>query len=260
MNFKDYLDFVCQYYHKIEYIQTDPLRYVYWFKTPKEKEFIGLLVALFSYGNRKAIFQFLDRLILNLYPNPLEKIQEINLNSLDLYYRFQSKKDIQLILEIFKEILMENSKNPYIFFNEFGFTKNKTDIFKSIDNFQNRMEQRIPKKFNTFGIKHYFTFSDQSLAKRYCLFFRWMVRDAFPDLRIYSFLDKKDLMYPVDVHILNFAYQFKIIQKKYSKRETAIKITNFFKNLNPSDPLYYDFYLTRDLMLNSKFKEHNVLF
>lgn len=255
MQIQEYLEFVSTYYFKPKYIQTDPIRYLYLFKNKKEIELMGLIVSLFSYGNRSSIFLFLDNLIQILLPNPLEKILELDIKKIKLYYRFQSKKDIQIILEIFREIVKENYKESYIFFKEFDLKTQKENIYEYIDIFQNRIQKRIPTKFISYGIKHYFTFSTKSVAKRYCLFFRWMVRDKFPDFGIYSFIQKKYLIYPVDVHILNFALKHQIISSKNIKRKEALMITNFFKKLNLEDPLYYDFFITRDLMLNKKLEK-----
>lgn len=249
MQIQEYLNFISSYYAKPEYIQTDPIRYLYMFQDKKEIEFIGLLVSLFSYGNRNCIFLFLDNLIKILQPNPLEKIQEIDIKKINLYYRFQSKKDIQIILEIFKEIIKENYKESYIFLKEFDLETPKKNLYEYIDFFQNRIQKRIPKKFISYGIKHYFTFSNKSVAKRYCLFFRWLVREKFPDFGIYFFIQKKNLIYPVDVHIWNFALKNQIVHSKNIQRKEALIITDFFKKFNSEDPLYYDFFITRDLML-----------
>ncbi len=249
---QEYLLNISKIYSDKKFIETDPIRFVYRFSDPKEKECIGLLVALFSYGNVKSLFRFLENLLYFLYPEPLQKIRTLNFRSLHLYYRFQSESDINIILEIFKEIIIENDKNSYLFFSLFELNHQDMNIYRYIDTFQAKILERIPKKFLTYGIKHYFTFSKKSVAKRYCLFFRWMVRNSFPDFGIYSFVDKKHLIYPLDTHILQFAYQNKIISKPLANRKNAIQITNFFKTFNPFDPLYFDFYLTRDLMLQSQ--------
>lgn len=244
-----YLSEIANFYSDKKFLYTDPIHFVYRFFDSKEKEFIGLLIALFSYGNVKAMFQFLESLLVYLSPNPLEKIRQFNFYSIDLFYRFQSKKDIHIIFEVFKEIVVEQERKSYLFFDLFNFDYQDINIYRYIDSFQESILKRIPKIFLTNGIKHYFTFSKKSVAKRYCLFFRWMVRDTFPDFGIYSFIDKRNLIYPLDTHIIKFAYENTIITKPYANRKNAILITNFFKAFKPSDPLYFDFYLTRDQML-----------
>jgi uncharacterized protein (TIGR02757 family) len=86
-----------------------------------------------------------------------------------------------------------------------------------------------------------------------------MIRKDFPDLGIYDFFEPKILVYPIDTHILNFAYKNQIIKSKISSRKNALIITNYFCQFDPNDPVKYDFYITRELMLKNSFRYENIL-
>ncbi|GIX41621.1 MAG: TIGR02757 family protein [Leptospiraceae bacterium] len=244
-------------YKKPIYIYTDPIKYIYQFKENYNKELVGLIIALFSYGNVKAMFQFMDCLIDFLKPDPYEKILTFKENSnMNLYYRFQNQNDIKTILIILKQLIKNNDSSKYLFKNFFGSNfSNITHIYPIIDTFIYNIKAIIPEKFLTYGVQHYFCLRNKnSVLKRYCLFFRWMVRKDFPDFALYDFIDPAKLIYPVDIHILNFSYQKNIISSKNITRKNAIKITNYFKQFSPEDPLKYDFYITREMMLKNTFR------
>ncbi len=257
-----YLENLIKKYNKKYYIKTDPVKYVYYYTNKLDKEFIAFIVALFSYGNIRAMFKFLNSLITFLGKFPVETILNFNnKKKLYFYYRFQNSKDIEIIFYILKEFLYTNRNKNFVFIDYFIKNQNikENNIYSFIDNFLEILLQIIPKKFLTNGIKHYFSLSPgKTVAKRYCLFFRWMVRKQFPDFGIYHFIQPSQLIYPVDTHILNFSYKTKIINSKNLSRKTAIEITNYFKTLNPEDPLVYDFFLTRELMLKNTFHNSNI--
>ncbi len=56
---------------------------------------------------------------------------------------------------------------------------------------------------------------------------------------------------PSDTHILRLACNLGIIDKNEKGRKAVIKVTDFFRDLNPEDPAKYDFSLTRLGIINS---------
>jgi len=251
----DYLKSLEKKYHYKRYILTDPIKYCYYFYEPQDIELVGFMIALFSYGNIKAMFQFMDHLIKFLQPNPYEKILTFKENSnIDLYYRFQNRNDIKNIIITLKKFFINNNIKNYL------LNKKVNNIYEMIDPFIKEIHDYIPKKFLSYGLKHYFCLGNQnSVLKRYCLFFRWTIRKDFPDLGIYDFLEPKVLVYPIDTHILNFAYKNHIIKSKISSRKNALIITNYFRQFEPNDPVKFDFYITRELMLKKSFRYKNIL-
>ncbi len=249
----DYLQTIKKKYHNVKYRETDPVRFIYRFENKIHREFTGLLFALFSYGNIKSMFRFMEHLYEFLKPDPINIVLDLKDSQIShLYYRFQNKRDIVTILRVFREIVIENLNQKFLYKNLF-YKNNYSQIYELIDTLRENSLKRIPRGLITEGIQHYFTSSGESVCKRYCLFFRWMVRDKFPDSGIYYFLEKSKLIYPVDVHIANFAYQYQIIKTRTVNRKHALEITNFFKKIEPDDPLIFDFYITREPVIKKYF-------
>jgi uncharacterized protein (TIGR02757 family) len=196
-------------------------------------EYIALISALFAYGNVKAIIKFLNSLDLK------------NLNSNNSYYRFQTKKDVEVFLDTIKKMKEKYSLNT-LFLK--GYKKNKNpidgirEIIKKIyeinpytsKGYQFLIGKIPPNK--TKGVSPY---------KRWNMFIRWMVRDDNLDLGLWKGVDKKDLIIPLDTHTHNVSLKLGLIDRKTYDLQAAIELTQKLKEFDKFDPLKYDFALYR---------------
>ena len=84
------------------------------------------------------------------------------------------------------------------------------------------------------------------------MFLRWMVRDGSPvDLGLWTFIDKRTLIMPLDTHVLQEAARLKLISGKTASMRTAAQLTETLRQAFPDDPLKGDFALFGDGILNS---------
>jgi len=204
-------------------------------------EYIALIAALFAYGNVKAILKFLNSLDLK------------NLNSNNAYYRFQTKKDVEVFLSTIKKMKNSYSLNE-LFLKGYTPTKNPIDgireIIKTIYSLSNYSSKgyefligKIPPK-KTKGVSPY---------KRWNMFIRWMVRDEYPDLGLWEGVDKKDLIIPLDTHTHKVSLNLGLTKRKTYDLHSAIEITQKLKEFDSNDPIKYDFALYRIGQLNINF-------
>jgi uncharacterized protein (TIGR02757 family) len=80
-------------------------------------------------------------------------------------------------------------------------------------------------------------------AKRGCLFLRWMVRDADIDFGLWKGVPRDRLVIPLDTHIARVGRCLGLTKKRSNGWRTAQDITRALKELEPGDPLKYDFAL-----------------
>ena len=85
--------------------------------------------------------------------------------------------------------------------------------------------------------------SGGSACKRANLFLRWMVRDRDIDFGIWKGIPKNRLVIPLDTHIARISRCLGFTRRASSDWKTAVEITEALKELNPEDPLKYDFAL-----------------
>ena len=95
-----------------------------------------------------------------------------------------------------------------------------------------------------------------SACKRLNLFLRWMVRNDDVDAGLWKSIDKTRLIVPVDVHIARLCRILGLYSRKTASLSTAVKITESFAEIEPADPVKYDFALTRIGILENCTGQH----
>lgn len=238
-------DDIAEQFNHPDFLQSDPILFCYRFTKREDIEVIGFIASMFSYGNVASIQIFLEKLFKGLSSNPYQKIKDENLSfPSNIYYRFQTNKDIHIFFKGLQALLNGNTSLEYYFLNETLSTQER------IQSFQNKFTSAIlsttgEKKLSN-GLKFLIgTSSKNSAYKRYNMFLRWMVRDTFPDFGLYKTFQKKDIVYPLDTHIVKLSKILGLSNLKTINAKMAREITENVKQINPEDPLLYDFPLSR---------------
>lgn len=84
-----------------------------------------------------------------------------------------------------------------------------------------------------------------SACKRLLLFARWMVRSDEIDPGGWHAVAPRELMMPVDTHVLTVARALGLTRRKVASIAVSREITEALKSIAPEDPVRYDFALTR---------------
>ncbi|PJZ45652.1 TIGR02757 family protein [Leptospira brenneri] len=242
-------------YQNLNYLDTDPICFPKAYKDPLDIEVVSFISCLFAYGNVKSIQGFLRPLLLALGNSPFQTLRDQNeeyqsfLSKLNVY-RFQTKKDNQIFFQTLGRVLSESKTNSPIWESKFLNSQNRFDEESSISRFQSFWEgefkKTLGKKELTYGLQFLIGKSEaKSPKKRLSLFLRWMVRNSYPDFGIYKIIQPNQIPFPLDVHIQKLIRILGITDRKSFGVKEAYLIKEFFMNLNPTDPLLYDFYLTR---------------
>ena len=83
--------------------------------------------------------------------------------------------------------------------------------------------------------------SNGGAMKRLNMFLRWMVRKGPVDLGIWEFMQPKDLLIPLDVHVARVSREMGLLSRKSNDFKAVIELTNALKEISPDDPVKYDF-------------------
>jgi len=204
-------------------------------------ESISLICALFAYGNAGQIVKFLGSLDFSL----LESSDEVIIKSLSShYYRFQKQEDVAALFIALKR-LKEIESIENIFYEGYKKEENILDglwyfieTLKSVYPRESRgysfLVGSVPKNVNTAGT-----------YKRYLMFLRWMVRSDSLDMGLWSKIDKKDLLMPLDTHTFKVSRKFKLLKRKSCDMRASIELTKRLATFDKEDPIKYDFALYR---------------
>lgn len=83
-----------------------------------------------------------------------------------------------------------------------------------------------------------------SACKRWCMFLRWMVREADGiDFGVWTHLPPSQLIIPVDTHVHRIAQLVGLTDRRTANWRTAVAITDALKAFDSADPVRFDFAL-----------------
>jgi len=222
---------------ELSYEKPDPLLIA----SKYQDESIALICALFAYGNAGQIVKFLSSLDYSLLNESEESIKKALSSH---YYRFQKSEDVIAIFIAMKR-LKEIDSIENIFYKGYKKENNILDgLWNFIETLQNIYPYEtqgynfligsLPKKVNSAGT-----------YKRYMMYLRWMVRKDELDMGLWSKIDKKDLLMPLDTHTFKMSQKLGLLKRKSYDMKAATELTDKFREWDENDPIKYDFALYR---------------
>ena len=222
---------------ELSYDKPDPLLIA----SQHQDESIALICALFAYGNAGLIVKFLDSLDFSL----LESSDTTIKKTLSLhYYRFQKSEDVATLFIALKRLKeMESIEN--IFYEGYKKEENILDglwhfieMLKKVHPYKSRgynfLVGSLPKKVSSCGT-----------YKRYMMYLRWMVRKDVLDMGLWSKINKKDLLMPLDTHTFKVSQRLGLLKRKTYDMKASIELTQTLATFDALDPIKYDFALYR---------------
>jgi len=222
---------------ELSYDKPDPLLIAKRYKD----EYIALICALFAYGNAKLIVKFLDGLDFSLINSSEDKIKK---ELKKFYYRFQKPQDV---IDIFLTIkrLKEVDSIENIVYSGYKKEQNLLDGLWNLIKVLKTLNKSNTHGFNFFFLNVPSKINRAGTYKRYFMYFRWMIRKDNLDMGLWSKIDKKDLIMPLDTHSFNVSRRLNLLKRKSCDLKAALELTKTFKSFCPKDPIKYDFALYR---------------
>ncbi|MBE0491070.1 MAG: TIGR02757 family protein [Sulfurospirillum sp.] len=201
-------------------------------------EYIALICALFSYGNVRSIVNFLRSLDFSLLKQDFSAIEQGLQNH---RYRFQSAKDIIALFHTLS-ILSKKEKLEDLFLQ--GYVQ-KNSILEGLHVSICALYDTNPyrSKGYEFLLSKPPTCTNKSTLKRWMMYLRWMVRKDCLDMGLWSKVQTKDLLMPLDTHTFHIGQKLGLIKRKSYDFKAVLELTENLKKSNSEDPLIYDFAL-----------------
>jgi len=248
---KNVLEELYSRYNHRSLIKPDPLQFVYQYAGQADMEIAGLLSAVLAYGRVEQIGKSLTRLFNLIGKSPFVFVKNFGKTQRkqlqNFKYRFTTGDDISDLLALLKKILVENDSIEKFFLR--GYSKTDKNIIPALSKFCDSLSDMYAAEHNgrtNSGLKYLLASpSLGSVCKRLNLFLRWMVRDDDVDTGLWRSIDKSKLIVPVDVHMSRLCRILGFYDHETVSLKTAITITESFAEVEPGDPVKYDFALSR---------------
>lgn len=229
------------------YLPTDPVWFAHQYEEPRDQEAVAFLASALAYGSVPQIFEILRKILSELGNSPSQFIEGYYSQSFPrlfegLYYRFHTAKDLRMLVFLLGRLYQKYGTLGRSF--ERHFDPQEDHLGGSLGRWVTEITEDLPRSSKT---RLFFSSPFQgSSCKRLNLFLRWMVRGPDGvDFGLWDFVPPSKLLIPLDTHIYRVARELRLTRRKVANWKTAEEITHCLRDLDPHDPVKYDFALSR---------------
>jgi uncharacterized protein (TIGR02757 family) len=250
--------------NRSDYIHPDPLETALQFRNQHDREVAALLAALFALGRVDLILDYLKRLFIIL-DEPYAMLRSSRPQDLrDMIsrrvYRFFSYDRLIDLLSAIASVLrrygsLEAAASvPAGVYRPAAVDRDRLNgsfaALYALENLGSQLRAAMPDGNArlpgiVFPRMRTEAFHRGGAAKRPLLFLRWMVRRDAVDPGGWELIRPAQLLYPLDTHMMDLSGAMGIRSRRGANMASAMEISNWFREIEPEDPVKYDFSLTR---------------
>ena len=240
---KAFLDGKVDRYNRPDFIASDPISIPHRFSEKKDREIAGLFAATLAWGQRVTILKNAERLMQWMDFSPYDFIVNHRTSDLKLFASFVHRTfngdDCLFFIAALREIYSTRPDLASVFaegLERFG------DMAGAISHFRQVM---LCSEHLSRSRKHLPDPLQGSASKRINMYLRWMIRkdDCGVDFGQWDKISPSKLLCPLDVHSGRTARALGLLMRPQDDIKAALELTDRLKELNPEDPISYDFAL-----------------
>ncbi len=246
---KEFFEGLYRAYNHYEYIHPDPLEFVYRYHKGPDREIAGLIASCLAYGRVAQILKSAGTVLDAMGKSPRLFIEKSDGKALQktfssFRHRFTDGRETACLIEGIRNVIMAHGSIEACIAS--NIKQDDTDILPALEKLvenlsgDHEFKSLLPRP------------SAKSACKRLNLFLKWMIREDDVDPGCWSSIGPELLVMPIDTHIFRICSNLGITKRKSADMKTALEITGFFKEMNPDDPVKYDFALTRPGIWNGR--------
>lgn len=240
---KDFLESKVDQFNRPGFIELDPISIPHQYQKKQDIEIAALMAAVLAWGQRATVLKKANEFLRWMDGAPHDFLLHHRANELKRFSNFKHRTfngtDALYFIESLKNIYQKHTslEDAFVIHSTDETTEsaliNFHQLFFSLDFAPARTR------------KHISTPARKSACKRLNMFLRWMVRNDGKgvDFGIWKKIQPHQLVCPLDVHVERVAKKLKLLSKQPPNWQTAVHLTNLLKQLDPADPVKYDFAL-----------------
>ena len=248
------LDGLYEQYNRAEYIHPDPLEFLLPYSDIRDREIVGLVASSLAYGHVSQILRSVAKVLSVMETSPYSFTMNATRSSLrktfkDFVHRFATGDHVSDLLLGIKMVIQQYGSLNQCFSQ--ALNNEDTNVLSAMEFFVEEMLSwgNDPGHLVARPEKG-------SACKRMNLFLRWMVRKDRVDPGGWREIPPSKLIIPLDTHMHRISQRLCLTEKKGANLNTALELTERFKEICPEDPTKYDFTLTRFGIRNDLCSDH----
>jgi uncharacterized protein (TIGR02757 family) len=240
---------------------TDPIHIVRRYRERDDREIVGFCAAALAFGRVASVLQSIEALLAAMGPQPARFVRRFDgardgAPLVPLVHRWIRGRDLIALMLVLQRMLRTAGSVEAFFLA--GDDPAAPDLGPALDSFSKRaLETDLREAYgarppNRPGVCYFFPRpSAGSACKRLNLFLRWMVRKDSIDLGVWQGVTPARLVVPLDTHVIRLGRCLKLTRYASPGWKMAADVTASLRQIDPRDPVRYDFSLCHVGMMNA---------
>jgi len=244
LELKPELDALVERIEQSNFIDDDPIQFMYAFEGKNDKELAGFFAAIMAWGRRDIVIAKVDDLLKRMDYKPAEFILNFSETDAEKLEGFKHRTfkpiDMYWLIKTLQSILKKHG--TFEAFWAVCYQNAETQDRQLIAVFQEEffaIHPEVPQRTR----KHISNSEKNSSCKRLYMYLRWCLRPGPVDLNSMTFMPISELMIPLDVHVARQARSLGLLKRKQNDWKAVQELTGKLLLLDPEDPAKYDFAL-----------------
>ena len=239
---------------------SDPIQLVRRYRRPDDREVAGFCAAGLAFGRVASVLSSIESLFAVMGPSPAAFVRSFDAardapRLARLGHRWIRSADIVALLLILQRMLEEAGTIESFFAR--GDNPGAGDVGRALEAFsKSALDIDLRRAYGLVparpGVCYFFPRpSAGSACKRLNLYLRWMVRRDAVDLGVWSQVSPARLVVPLDTHVIRVGRCLRLTRYRSPGWRMAVDITAALREIDPADPVRYDFSLCHLGMMNA---------
>jgi uncharacterized protein (TIGR02757 family) len=239
---------------------ADPIWIVRRYERADDQEIVAFCAAALAFGRVQSVMQSIEGLLTAMGPSPAAFVRAFDPSRQQarfdrLGHRWTRGVDLAALLWLLHQMLARDGSIEGFF--DHGLEPGAIDIGDALESFSTRalaldLDAVYGRKRPRPGVAYFFSRpSSGGACKRLNLFLRWMVRHDRVDLGVWSRVRPAQLIVPLDTHVIRVGQCLRLTRYKSAGWRMAADITASLRELDPVDPVKYDFSICHVGMMNA---------
>jgi uncharacterized protein (TIGR02757 family) len=239
---------------------ADPVQFVHRYDDPADREIVAFCASALAFGRVASVLASVEALLAVMGPRPAAFVRGFDprdhrVTLGPLVHRWTRGDDLAALLAILRGMLDAHGSIEGFFLA--GDDGAAADVGSALDSFSCRALALVPgtaapSRRSAPGVRYFFPApSAGSACKRLNLFLRWMTRRDAIDPGVWTRVSPGRLVVPLDTHVIRVGRCLRLTRYATPGWRMAAEITASLRQIDPVDPVRYDFSLCHLGMMNA---------